>query len=75
MKVSVCRFLPGVKVPIHPLTHREEDTSALDIPGNELFSLTLVMIGGGHYVPAIFYLFFYSKSLPQTKPLDPPVNS
>ena len=21
--------------------------------------LTLVMIGGGHYVPAIFYLFFY----------------
>ena len=22
-----------------------------------------------------FFLFFYSKSLPQTKPLDPPVNS
>ena len=31
--------------------------------------------GGALCAPPILYLFFYSKSLPQTKPLDPPVNS
>ena len=37
--------------------------------------LTLVMMGGGLMCPPKVFLFSYSKSLPQTKPLDPPVNS
>ena len=39
--------------------------------------LTLVMMGGGPYVPPPpkVFLFFYQKSLPLTKPWDPPVNS
>ena len=39
--------------------------------------LALVINGGGGALcaPVFFYLFFYLKSLPQTKPLDPPVNS
>ena len=37
--------------------------------------LTLVMMGAGPYVPPPkVFLFFYQKSLPLTKPLDP-VNS
>ena len=39
-----------------------------------IYILTLVMLGG-LMCPSFFYLFFYLKSLPQTKPLDPPVNS
>ena len=31
--------------------------------------------GGGALCAPKVFLFFYSKSLPQTKPLDPPVNS
>mgnify|MGYP001297092546 CR=1 FL=1 len=41
-----------------------------------LFLLTLVMMGGGGLMcPPKVFLFFYQKSLPLTKPLDPPVNS
>ena len=54
------------------VTMEELDKSVREANG----SVNLSCDGGGPYVPPPkVFLFFYSKSLPQTKPLDPPVNS
>ena len=62
-----------------PHVHSKDLFLLFGVPSPDLLPLlTLVMMGGGgglYVPPAILYLFFYSKSLPQTKPLDPLVNS
>ena len=70
-KVSICSGC-------HSVYLRDLSTAFIagDHPDEELNLSYDVGGGGGLYgPPPILYLFFYSKSLPQTKPLDPHVNS